>query len=253
MVTLPLSNERLVRVLPIFFFSSRRRHTRSYGDWSSDVCSSDLVPANLFAAVEITTLPTHGSLELAGAPVTAGQFVSVADLGLNKLKFTPALNANGPAYASFSFQVQDDGATANGGVDTDQSANTLTIDVTSVNDAPQGADNTVSTLEDTALTLHAAAFGFTDVNDVPANLFAAVEITTLPTHGSLELAGAPVTAGKFASAADLLANKLKFTPALNANGAAYASFSFQLHSYPTPPTSDLDTDQSANTLTIDVT
>src|SRR5207248_4867445 len=26
----------------IFVFSSRRRHTRSYGDWSSDVCSSDL-------------------------------------------------------------------------------------------------------------------------------------------------------------------------------------------------------------------
>src|SRR5690349_25136329 len=25
-----------------FFFSSRRRHTRSLGDWSSDVCSSDL-------------------------------------------------------------------------------------------------------------------------------------------------------------------------------------------------------------------
>src|SRR5207248_4933320 len=31
----------LVRVL-FFFFSGRRRHTRSYGDWSSDVCSSDL-------------------------------------------------------------------------------------------------------------------------------------------------------------------------------------------------------------------
>src|SRR5207248_4999508 len=26
-----------------YFFSSRRRHTRSYGDWSSDVCSSDLI------------------------------------------------------------------------------------------------------------------------------------------------------------------------------------------------------------------
>src|SRR5437879_13780277 len=26
-----------------FFFSSRRRHTRYIGDWSSDVCSSDLV------------------------------------------------------------------------------------------------------------------------------------------------------------------------------------------------------------------
>src|SRR5256885_4768568 len=32
----------------VFFFSSRRRHTRLQGDWSSDVCSSDLShnPAN---------------------------------------------------------------------------------------------------------------------------------------------------------------------------------------------------------------
>src|SRR5258706_9431835 len=30
-----------------FFFSSRRRHTRLVSDWSSDVCSSDLVTATL--------------------------------------------------------------------------------------------------------------------------------------------------------------------------------------------------------------
>src|SRR5256885_11970333 len=29
-------------VVKFFFFSSRRRHTRLQGDWSSDVCSSDL-------------------------------------------------------------------------------------------------------------------------------------------------------------------------------------------------------------------
>src|SRR3989454_2844996 len=29
-------------LLFFFFFSSRRRHTRLQGDWSSDVCSSDL-------------------------------------------------------------------------------------------------------------------------------------------------------------------------------------------------------------------
>src|SRR5256885_12047113 len=29
-----------------FFFSSRRRHTRLQGDWSSDVCSSDLDDAH---------------------------------------------------------------------------------------------------------------------------------------------------------------------------------------------------------------
>src|SRR3712207_9007600 len=28
----------------MFFFSSRRRHTRCWRDWSSDVCSSDLLP-----------------------------------------------------------------------------------------------------------------------------------------------------------------------------------------------------------------
>src|SRR5256885_9122664 len=32
----------LVQQILFFFFSSRRRHTRLQGDWSSDVCSSDL-------------------------------------------------------------------------------------------------------------------------------------------------------------------------------------------------------------------
>src|SRR3989442_11764070 len=32
-----------MRILVVFFFSSRRRHTRCGRDWSSDVCSSDLV------------------------------------------------------------------------------------------------------------------------------------------------------------------------------------------------------------------
>src|SRR5205807_4848928 len=32
-----------------FFFSSRRRHTRLQGDWSSDVCSSDLAQARIAA------------------------------------------------------------------------------------------------------------------------------------------------------------------------------------------------------------
>src|SRR5256885_6783471 len=35
-----------------FFFSSRRRHTRLQGDWSSDVCSSDLR-----TALEVADIP----------------------------------------------------------------------------------------------------------------------------------------------------------------------------------------------------
>src|SRR5690349_23055560 len=43
-----------------FFFSSRRRHTRSLRDWSSDVCSSDL--AGLGSLV-LVLLPVFGVAE----------------------------------------------------------------------------------------------------------------------------------------------------------------------------------------------
>src|SRR5262249_56261222 len=36
----------LVQYVCFFFFSSRRRHTRLVSDWSSDVCSSDLLCAS---------------------------------------------------------------------------------------------------------------------------------------------------------------------------------------------------------------
>src|SRR3989454_10682646 len=36
-----------------FFFSSRRRHTRLQGDWSSDVCSSDLAGPSQRRGVEV--------------------------------------------------------------------------------------------------------------------------------------------------------------------------------------------------------
>src|SRR6266498_4252472 len=34
-----------MKICVFFFFSSRRRHTRCGRDWSSNVCSSDLVPS----------------------------------------------------------------------------------------------------------------------------------------------------------------------------------------------------------------
>src|SRR5256885_9457203 len=37
---------KLTSYVRVFFFSSRRRHTRLQGDWSSDVCSSDLWKTN---------------------------------------------------------------------------------------------------------------------------------------------------------------------------------------------------------------
>src|SRR5216684_7856875 len=44
-----------MKTAPLFFFSSRRRHTRCSRDWSSDVCSSDL------SVVSLNTKKKHRS------------------------------------------------------------------------------------------------------------------------------------------------------------------------------------------------
>src|SRR2546426_10573114 len=47
-----------------FFFSSRRRHTRLQGDWSSDVCSSDL--ANFLQSIPGPLLDRLETVNFAG-------------------------------------------------------------------------------------------------------------------------------------------------------------------------------------------
>ncbi|MBU3581992.1 hypothetical protein ICN19_08175, partial [Polynucleobacter sp. AP-Capit-er-40B-B4] len=105
-------------------------------------------PANTLQAVIITTLPVDGTLKLNGVAVTAGQVITAADIA--NLVYTPVANANGSNYANFTFQVIDDGGTANNGQNTDQSPNTITINITPVNDIFTDAPETVTTPEDTA-------------------------------------------------------------------------------------------------------
>src|SRR5690625_7359047 len=52
-----------------FFFSSRRRHTRWPRDWSSDVCSSDLIRAS---TASLTGLTADSSFEV-GCAFIPGQ------------------------------------------------------------------------------------------------------------------------------------------------------------------------------------
>src|SRR5215204_5107440 len=70
-----------------FFFSSRRRHTRSLCDWSSDVCSSDLVTviptgdANSSAGratldrVRAVTAPLPGGVTIGGEAAQSADFL----------------------------------------------------------------------------------------------------------------------------------------------------------------------------------
>src|SRR5256885_13514032 len=59
----------------LFFFSSRRRHTRLQGDWSSDVCSSDLQDA---PACGIESGGGTGSRKLEGVPGVFGKGAAAA-------------------------------------------------------------------------------------------------------------------------------------------------------------------------------
>ena len=201
---------------------------------------------------KVTTLPAVGSLKLYGVAVAANDFVAAADIAAGKLNFFPAANGNGAGYASFNFRVQDNGGTANGGDDLADTANTITVDVVSVNDAPLGADKTVSTNEDTAYMFATADFGFTDPSDTPANALAAVKVTTLPAVGSLKLDGVAVAANDFVAAADIAAGKLKFFPAANGNRAGYASFNFRVQDNGGTANGGDDLADTADAITVDV-
>src|SRR5436190_11979258 len=74
-----------------FFFSSRRRHTRSLCDWSSDVCSSDL-PITSFAK------NPHGIPPgLAGNAVPGQAMAPAASLPPGQAKKSPAVQPQIPS------------------------------------------------------------------------------------------------------------------------------------------------------------
>ncbi len=89
-------------------------------------------PPDSFTAVKVATLPSSGSLKLSGSSVSANQSIPASQIP--DLTYAPPADACGTDYDSFTFAVQDDGGTANGGSDTDPSPNTMTITVTCIDD-----------------------------------------------------------------------------------------------------------------------
>ena len=89
---------------------------------------------NALQRVWIDSLPAAGSLRLNGSTFAAGAGILASEISAGHLTYQPAANSN--TSTSLTFRVQDDGGTVNGGQDTDATANTLTINITAVNDAP---------------------------------------------------------------------------------------------------------------------
>src|SRR5215469_18086745 len=74
-----------MRQFVFFFFSSRRRHTRSLRDWSSDVCSSDLLAVvNGFGEIYDTTETTKTGFRAGRQEIFFGNSLQVrANLSTN--------------------------------------------------------------------------------------------------------------------------------------------------------------------------
>jgi hypothetical protein len=204
---------------------------------------------NTLVTVRITSVPAAGVLTNNGVAVSAGQVVSVADIAAGLLRFTPTPDANGAGYASLTFKVQDDGGTANGGVDVDPTARTMTVNVAAVNDAPSGANNSVLLQQDSVYVFSVADFGFSDRE---GDAFAGVVIAAVPPGGVITDNGAPVSAGQTVSAADIAAGLVRYTPTFGASGSPYASFTFRVQDGGGTANGGVDTDAVARTMTINV-
>ncbi len=159
--------------------------------------------------------------------------------GSRNLQITPAAGQNGTTTITITVTATN----------TRTATDTFDLNVAGANDPPVGADNTVTTNEDTAYTFTAADFGFTDPNDTPANNFLAVKVTTLPGQGTLTNNNVAVSAGGFVLVTDINAGLFKFTPVANANGTPYTSFTFQVQD----DGGGSDLDLTPNTMTINVT
>jgi len=133
------------------------------------------------------------------------------------LSYTPEANANGSA--SVTVRVHDNGGTANGGVDT-STAQTFTVTVTPINDAPVASGQAVTTAEDTAKGIMLSA---TDVENSPLTY----TVLSVPSHGTLTGNGPNRT----------------YTPAANYNGPD--SFTFKAN--------DGTADSNVATVSINVT
>ncbi|MEH0715325.1 tandem-95 repeat protein [Vibrio owensii] len=148
-------------------------------------------------------------------------------------------------------------ADGTGGVDTAE----VNVSLVNVNDAPEASPSSVTTLEDSQVTLDWASFGVTDVDSETSTL--SVQITSLPSDGALEYKDEQgnwqaVQTDQVLSKSQFDADGVRFTPEVNESGddsftgngvgnqeENYAQIGFK-------PTDGEDTGQES-VLTIDVT
>ncbi len=175
--------------------------------------------------VQLTDLPDDGRLLLNGSSVSLNQEISRADILAGKLVFKPDANESGSNYASLGFKVYD-------GYQYSSSANTLTFNVTNLNDAPSFQngvslspvnEDTASPSGSTVSDLLGGVFRDVDTGDSLAGIIITADASDVAegewqysTDGSNWY-----SVGSVASSSGLLlssTSSLRFVPAADYNG-----------------------------------
>ena len=211
------------------------------------------IPANALIAVQITTLPSAGSLTDNGVAVSAGQIVTLADIsggqagvhpgsqcqrgGLRQLHLPGARRRrhgqrrSGPGcHPAHDERERDLGQRCTAGHEQHRDH--------------QGGHR---------LYLRCGRLWLQRSQRHPGQQSARGHITTLPGAGQLTNNGIAVAAGSDFTLADITGGLLVFTPAADANGAGYASFTFQVQDNGGTANGGVDVDVTPRTMTIDVT
>ncbi|MER3373326.1 MAG: gliding motility-associated C-terminal domain-containing protein [Allomuricauda sp.] len=99
---------------------------------------------------------------------------------------------------------------------------TATLNITNVNDAPEGGDITLEVVQDSGYTFKTDDFNFSDAD--LGDTFNGIQVISLPMKGALEYNGSPVQANDMIDDITLLV----FTTADGEYGTSYTSFSFKV-------------------------
>ncbi|EMI57701.1 LamG-like jellyroll fold domain-containing protein, partial [Rhodopirellula sallentina] len=158
-------------------------------------------------------------------------------------------HTEGTASDTITVVANDNGNTGNGG-GTDQTLGTVQVNITNINDAPTGSDNTITINEDNSHTFTLADFGYSDIE---SDQFEFVHIDTLPGSGRLLYNGSAVTATDDVHYNDINSGLLTYEPVADENGSGYASFTFRVQDDGGTANSGSDIDPVPNTITFDVT
>ncbi|MFM9972769.1 MAG: DUF4347 domain-containing protein, partial [Burkholderiales bacterium] len=123
----PSGANKTINVLPGAYYT--------YTTADFPITDASDTPANIANGLLVTTIPANGQLYLDNVLVTTpGTVVSAADLSSGKLQYLA--DATTAVTRTWTFQVLDDGGTANSGVNTDTTPDTITMNQTGTNTAP---------------------------------------------------------------------------------------------------------------------